>query len=86
MSLIDPAHRADPGHWPDPRHRRRRDHAAFRLDPRPLPPAPLTALPSLLEPATPEPPLPALRIAFYAAHQPLATPEPPPGSRWDVSV
>jgi hypothetical protein len=90
MSLIDPAHRADLGHWPEPRRRPTREPRRFKLAAAPkadaLPPAPLTAIPALLEPATELCSPVALRISFYAEHQPLATPEAPAGTRWDVSV
>lgn len=90
MSPIDPTHRADPGHWPEPRRRPPQEPRRFRLSPpkpaTPLPPAPLTAIPALLEPATELTSPVALRISFYAEHQPLATPAPPAGTRWDVSV
>jgi hypothetical protein len=89
MSLIDPTQRADLGHWPDRPRKDRHERRPFTLAERPqpdlLPPAPLTALPALLEPA-PLTPGPNLRISFYAEHQPLAAPEPGPGSCWDVSV
>ncbi|MDB5101946.1 MAG: hypothetical protein JWM80_6367 [Cyanobacteria bacterium RYN_339] len=90
MSLIDPTQRADLGYWPERRPKDRRERGPFKLadrrQPDALPPAPLAVLITQVEPVEPAPTLPNLRITFYAEHQPLATPEPRPGTCWDVSV
>ena len=98
MPLITPLQQADQGGW-RPKRRDPRDHPAFpdtpehdsAFDERPLlglPVAPLTVLPSLLEPSEAEdealPPSFSLRIAFYSEHQPQEHEGPAPGTSWDA--